>query len=313
MKKTSKIYVAGHNGLVGSAIVKKLKENGHRNIITFSHSELDLTNKGDTEAMFRLYKPTYVFLAAAKVGGIYANNSASGEFFYDNISIQTNVMEAARKSGAKKLLFLGSSCIYPRECPQPIKEEYLMSAPLEQTNSAYAIAKIAGIEMCKAYRKQYGSNFISVMPTNLYGPNDNFALMGSHVLPAMIRKFHDAKTSGIKMVELWGDGTPRREFLHVDDLASALILLMEEYNSPVHINVGAGQDVPIKFLAKMIADIVGYDGEIFWNMEYPNGTPQKLLDSSKIKELGWTPKISLDKGVQDTYKWFIDNYKDLRK
>jgi len=313
MKKTSKIYVAGHNGLVGSAIVRKLKENGHRNIITFSHSELDLTNKGDTEAMFRLYKPTYVFLAAAKVGGIYANNSASGEFFYDNISIQTNVMEAARKSGAKKLLFLGSSCIYPRECPQPIKEEYLMSAPLEQTNSAYAIAKIAGIEMCKAYRKQYGSNFISVMPTNLYGPNDNFALMGSHVLPAMIRKFHDAKTSGIKMVELWGDGTPRREFLHVDDLASALILLMEEYNSPIHINVGAGQDVPIKFLAKMIADIVGYDGEIFWNMEYPNGTPQKLLDSSKIKELGWTPKISLDKGVQDTYKWFIDNYKDLRK
>ena len=313
MKKTSKIYVAGHNGLVGSAIVRKLKENGHRNIITFSHSELDLTNKGDTEAMFRLYKPTYVFLAAAKVGGIYANNSASGEFFYDNISIQTNVMEAARKSGAKKLLFLGSSCIYPRECPQPIKEEYLMSAPLEQTNSAYAIAKIAGIEMCKAYRKQYGSNFISVMPTNLYGPNDNFALMGSHVLPAMIRKFHDAKNSGIKMVELWGDGTPRREFLHVDDLASALILLMEEYNSPIHINVGAGQDVPIKFLAKMIADIVGYDGEIFWNMEYPNGTPQKLLDSSKIKELGWTPKISLDKGVQDTYKWFIDNYKDLRK
>ena len=313
MKKTSKIYVAGHNGLVGSAIVRKLKENGHRNIITFSHSELDLTNKGDTEAMFRLYKPTYVFLAAAKVGGIYANNSASGEFFYDNISIQTNVMEAARKSGTKKLLFLGSSCIYPRECPQPIKEEYLMSAPLEQTNSAYAIAKIAGIEMCKAYRKQYGSNFISVMPTNLYGPNDNFALMGSHVLPAMIRKFHDAKNSGIKMVELWGDGTPRREFLHVDDLASALILLMEEYNSPIHINVGAGQDVPIKFLAKMIADIVGYDGEIFWNMEYPNGTPQKLLDSSKIKELGWTPKISLDQGVQDTYKWFIDNYKDLRK
>jgi len=313
MKKTSKIYVAGHNGLVGSAIVRKLKENGHRNIITFSHSELDLTNKGDTEAMFRLYKPSYIFLSAAKVGGIYANNSASGEFFYDNISIQTNVMEAARKSGAKKLLFLGSSCIYPRECPQPIKEEYLMSAPLEQTNSAYAIAKIAGIEMCKAYRKQYGSNFISVMPTNLYGPNDNFALMGSHVLPAMIRKFHDAKTSGIKMVELWGDGTPRREFLHVDDLASALILLMEEYNSPIHINVGAGQDVPIKFLAKMIADIVGYDGEIFWNMEYPNGTPQKLLDSSKIKELGWSPKITLDKGVQDTYKWFVDNYKDLRK
>ncbi len=313
MRKTSKIYVAGHNGLVGSAIVRKLKENGHKNIITFSHNELDLTNKGDTEAMFRLFKPSYVFLAAAKVGGIFANNSASGEFFYDNISIQTNVMEAARKSGVKKLLFLGSSCIYPRECPQPIREEYLMTAPLEQTNSAYAMAKIAGIEMCKAYRKQYGSNFISAMPTNLYGPNDNFALMGSHVLPAMIRKFHDAKNSGIKMVELWGDGTPRREFLHVDDLAEALILLMNDYESPIHINIGAGQDVPIKFLAKMIADIVGYNGEIFWNMEYPNGTPQKLLDSSRIREFGWEPKITLDRGVQDTYQWFLDNYNSLRK
>lgn len=313
MKRTSKIYVAGHNGLVGSAIVRKLKEQGHRNILTFSRSELDLTNKEVTETMFRLYKPAYVFLAAAKVGGIYANNSQSGEYFYDNIMIQTNVMEAARKAGVKKLLFLGSSCIYPKDCPQPIKEEYLLSSPLEQTNSGYATAKIAGIEMCKVYRKQYGNNFISVMPTNLYGPNDNFALMGSHVLPAMIRKFHDAKLAGIKMVELWGDGTPKREFLHVDDLADALILLMEEYNSPVHINVGAGEDVPIKFLAKMIADIVGYTGEIYWNLEYPNGTMRKLLDSSKIKELGWEPKISLAKGVQDTYKWFIDNYENLRK
>jgi len=313
MKRTSKIYVAGHNGLVGSSIVRKLKEQGHRNILTFSRSELDLTNKEATETMFRLYKPAYVFLAAAKVGGIYANNSQSGEYFYDNIMIQTNVMEAARKAGVKKLLFLGSSCIYPKDCPQPIKEEYLLSAPLEQTNSGYATAKIAGIEMCKVYRKQYGSNFISVMPTNLYGPNDNFALMGSHVLPAMIRKFHDAKLAGIKMVELWGDGTPKREFLHVDDLANALLLLMEEYNSPVHINVGAGEDVPIKFLAKMIADIVGYTGEIYWNLEYPNGTMRKLLDSSKIKEIGWVPKIPLAKGVQDTYKWFIDNYENLRK
>lgn len=313
MKKTSKIYVAGHNGLVGSAIVRKLKEAGHKNILTFSHNELDLTKKEETETMFRLYKPSYVFLAAAKVGGIYANNSQSGEYFYENIMIQCNVLEAAKKAGVKKLLFLGSSCIYPKDCPQPIKEEYLMSAPLEQTNSGYATAKIAGIEMCKVYRKQYGSNFISVMPTNLYGPNDNFALMGSHVLPAMIRKFHDAKLAGIKMVELWGDGTPKREFLHVDDLAEALILLMEEYNSPVHINVGAGEDVPIKFLAKMIADIVGYTGEIYWNLEYPNGTMRKLLDSSKVKELGWEPKIPLAKGVQDTYKWFIDNYDNLRK
>jgi len=313
MKRTSKIYVAGHNGLVGSAIVRKLKEAGHRNILTFSHSELDLTNKEATEIMFRLYKPSYVFLSAAKVGGIYANNSQSGEYFYENIMIQCNVLEAARKAGVKKLLFLGSSCIYPKDCPQPIKEEYLMSAPLEQTNSRYATAKIAGIEMCKVYRKQYGSNFISVMPTNLYGPGDNFALMGSHVLPAMIRKFHDAKIAGIKMVELWGDGTPKREFLHVDDLAEALILLMEEYNSPIHINIGAGEDVPIKFLAKMIADIVGYEGEIYWNLEYPNGTMRKLLDSSIIRELGWEPKIPLVEGVQDTYKWFMDNYNTLRK
>jgi GDP-L-fucose synthase len=281
--------------------------------MTFSHSELDLTNKEETETMFRLYKPTYVFLSAAKVGGIYANNSLSGEYFYENILIQTNVIEAARKYGVKKILFLGSSCIYPKDCPQPIKEEYLMTAPLEQTNSAYATAKIAGIEMCKAYRKQYGSNFISVIPTNLYGQGDNFALMGSHVLPAMIRKFHDAKIAGIKLVELWGDGTPKREFLHVDDLAEALIFLMAEYDSPVHINVGSSQDVPIKFLARMVADIVGYEGEIYWNLEYPNGAMQKLLDSSKIRGLGWQPMIPLDKGIKDTYKWFIDNYKTLRK
>jgi len=313
MRRTSKIYVAGHNGLVGSAILRKLKEERHRNVFTFCHKDLDLTNKEDTETMFRLYRPTYVFLAAAKVGGIHANNTESGQYFYDNIMIQTNVMEAARKAGVKKLIFLGSSCIYPKEAPQPIKEEYLMTAPLEQTNSGYATAKIAGIEMCKSYRKQWGSNFISVMPCNLYGPNDNFSLMGSHVLPAFIRKFHDAKINNIPQVEVWGDGTPLREFMHVDDLADALYFLMQNYNDVSHINVGTGVDVPIKFLAKMIKDIVGYNGEIVWNPQYPNGTMKKLMDNSKIKSLGWEPSISLDKGITNAYEWFLENYKNIRK
>ncbi len=312
MRKTSKIYVAGHNGLVGSAIIRKLKDNGHKNIMTFSHDELDLTDKNATETMFRLYKPSYVFMAAAKVGGIHANNTQSGEFFYQNIMIQTNVIEAARKYGTKKLLFLGSSCIYPKECPQPIKEEYLMTAPLEITNSGYATAKIAGIEMCKSYRRQWGCNFISVMPCNLYGVGDNFSLMDSHVLPALIRKFHDAKLNGIPQVEVWGDGTPKREFLYVDDLAEALIFLMHNYNEPGHINVGAGYDVPISFLVKMIKDIVGYKGEIVWNKSYPNGTMQKLMDSSKIKEMGWEPKIDLEQGIKETYKWFVENYNNIR-
>jgi len=313
MRKTSKIYVAGHNGLVGSAIVRKLKDEGHKNIVTFDHSELDLTNKTEVEAVFRVCKPRYVFLAAAKVGGIHANNVEPGEYFYENIMIQTNVMEAARKFGIRKLLFLGSSCIYPKLAEQPIKEEYLMTGFLEPTNSAYATAKIAGIEMCKSYRKQYGSNFISVMPTNLYGPNDNFNIPGSHVLPAFIRRFHEAKINGIPAVEIWGDGTPLREFLYVDDLANALYTLMIEYDLPQHINVGAGYDVPIKFLAKMIKDIVGYEGEIVYNREYPNGTPKKLLDSSKINELGWKPKISLDEGIKLTYQWFQENYENIRK
>jgi len=313
MRRISKIYVAGHNGLVGSAIMRKLKEERHKNIITFSHSELDLMNKEETETMFRLYQPRYVFLAAAKVGGIHDNNTKSGQFFYENLMIQTNVIEASRKYGVKKLLFLGSSCIYPKNCEQPIKEEYLMTSPLEPTNSGYAVAKIAGIEMCKDYRKQWGCNFISVMPTNLYGPNDNFNIPGSHVLPAFIRRFHEAKINGITNVELWGDGTPMREFLHVDDLAEALYLLMHEYNSPQHINVGAGYDVPIKFLAKMIADIVGYEGEISYNREYPNGTVKKLLDSSKVRELGWEPRISLEDGIKSTYKWFVENYNTIRK
>jgi len=313
MRKTSKIYVAGHNGLVGSAIVRKLKDDGHKNLITFSHDELDLTDKSATETMFRLYKPSYVFLAAAKVGGIHANNTQSGEYFYQNIMIQTNVMEAARKYGVKKLLFLGSSCIYPKECPQPIKEEYLMTAPLEITNSGYATAKIAGIEMCKSYRRQWGSNFISAMPCNLYGIGDNFSLMESHVLPALIRKFHDAKLNGIPQVEVWGDGTPKREFLYVDDVADALVFLMRNYNELGHINIGAGYDVPISFLVKMIRDIVGYKGEVVWNKSYPNGTMQKLMDSSKIKELGWEPSIDLEKGIKTTYQWFVENYGNIRK
>lgn len=313
MRKTSKIYVAGSNGLVGSAIVRKLKRESHKNIMTFERKDLDLTIKEDVETMFRLYRPTYVFLAAARVGGIHANNTQSGEYFYDNLVIQTNVMEAARKSKVKKLVFLGSSCIYPKEADQPIKEEYLMTGPLEPTNSGYAVAKIAGIEMCKTYRKQYGSNFISVMPTNLYGPNDQFNIPGAHVLPAFIRRFHEAKRDGISQIELWGDGTPLREFMHVDDLADALYLLMQEYNSAQHINVGVGYDVPIKFLAKMIADIVGYEGETTYNREYPNGTMKKLLDSSKMKDLGWEPKISLEAGIKSTYEWFIENYDNIRK
>lgn len=313
MRRTSKIYVAGHSGLVGSAIIRKLKEERHRNIFTFTHKELDLTDKNSTETMFRLYRPTYVFLTAARVGGIHANNTESGEYFYDNIMIQTNVIEAAKKYGVKKLIFLGSSCIYPKESPQPIKEEYLMTSPLETTNSAYATAKIAGIEMCKSYRKQWGSNFISVIPSNLYGPVDNFSLMDSHVLPAFIRKFHDAKINHIPQVEAWGDGTPKREFMHVNDLADALYFLMKNYNEPTHINIGTGVDVPISFLAKMIKDIVNYDGEIVWNRSMPNGTMRKLLDNSKIESLGWKSSISLEYGIKKTYDWFVENYKDIRK
>lgn len=312
MKKSSRIYVAGI-GLVGSAIIRKLKSEGHRNLLTFSHKELDLIDKEPTETMFRLYKPEYVFMTAGLVGGIHANDTRSGEFFYQNIMMEVNVMEAARKYNVKKLLFTGSSCIFPKEAPQPIKEEYLMTSALEPTNSAYAVAKIAGIEMCKAYRKQYGCNFISAMPTNLYGINDNFSLMSSHVLPALMRKFHEAKINNVSEVELWGDGTPMREFLYVDDLAEALCLLMNVYNEPEHINVGAGYDVPIGFLAKMIKDIVGYEGDIFWNKDHPNGTMKKLMDSSKIKLLGWEPRTTLEDGIKETYKWFLDNYETLRK
>ena len=313
MKKTSRIFVAGHKGLVGSAIVRKLEEENYKNILTFSRDEIDLSNKVETETMFRLYKPTHVFLAAAKVGGIHANNTKSGEYYLENLQIQNTVLEAARKYNVTKLIFLGSSCIYPKACPQPIKEEYLMTGPLEPTNSGYAVAKIAGIEMCKAYRKQYGCNFISAMPCNLYGPGDNFEVPGAHVLPSLIRKFHEAKNQGVTMMELWGDGLPLREFLHVDDLADALYILMQDYNEPQHINIGVGYDVSIGFLAKMIADMADYQGEIAYNRDYPNGTMKKLLDSTNMHKLGWKPNISLVDGIQSTFDWFLENYDNLRK
>lgn len=313
MKKNSKIYIAGHTGLVGSTLLKKLIEEKYINVITFSHKELDLRNQKETDTMFKLYKPSYIFLAAARVGGIHANNTQSGEYFYDNIMIQNNVINSAHKYGVKKLIFIGSASVYPRNCSQPIKEEYLLSASLESTNSAFGIAKIAGIEMCKAYRKQWGDNFISIIPCNIYGPGDNFSLTDSHVLPAFIRKFHEAKINNIPQVEAWGDGTPKREFLFIEDFIEALILLMKKYNEPSHINVGSSYDIPIKFLAKMIKDIIGYTGEIVWNLEYPMGAPQKLLDSSKIKDLGWEPEISLEEGIKTTYKWFVENYKNIRK
>lgn len=313
MNKTSKIYVAGHNGLVGSSIVRKLKEERYKNILTFNREELDLTDKSSTETMFRLYKPTYVFLTAAKVGGIHANNIESGEYFYDNIMIQTNVIEAAKKYGVKKLLFLASSSVYPKESFQPIKEEYLLSSYLDPIKSPYVTAKISGIEMCKAYRKQWGCNFISAISCNLYGPNDNFSLTDSHVIPAFIRKFYDAKINGIPQVEVWGDGSPNREFMYVDDLADALYFLMKNYDTSNHINVGSKIEVPIGFIAKMIKDIIEYEGDIIWNQEMPNGTLRKLLDSSKIEYLGWKSSISLEKGIKKTIKWFIQNYKNIRK
>ena len=313
MEKSSKIYVAGHAGLVGSAIVQALEKEGFCNLIVYPHENNDLTIRSVVDRIFNADNPEYVFLAAAKVGGLGANMTFPGEFIRDNLLIQLNIMEAARLLGVKKLLFLGSSCIYPKECPQPIKEEYLMTSVLEPTNIAYAIAKIAGIEMCKAYRKQWGCNFISVMPSNLYGENDNFNLENSHVLSAMIRKFHDAKIIGTKEVRLWGDGTPKREFLYVDDLATALLFLMNNYNSADHINVGTGDDISIGNLASMIKNIVGYEGEIIWDTSVPNGTPRKLLDISKLNEIGWKHKISLEEGVRKTYSWFVDNYKTIRK
>ena len=305
MNKDSKIFVAGHRGMVGSAIIRKLEEFGYKNIITKSKKELDLTNQFQVSQFFHFEKPEYVFLAAAKVGGIKANDDFRGDFIYDNIMIQSNIIKSSHDNGVKKLLFLGSSCIYPKMSPQPIKEEYLLTGLLEPTNDAYAIAKIAGIKMCQDFNKQYGTNYISVMPTNLYGINDNYDLNNSHVLPAMIRKFHEAKIEGKDRVEIWGTGTPKREFLYVDDLADACHHLMLNYNGSEIVNIGTGQDVTIAELAVGIKNIVGFEGDIYFNTEMPDGTPRKLLDVSKLKELGWTYKTSLIDGIKKTYRDYV--------
>jgi GDP-L-fucose synthase len=301
MNKDSKIYVAGHNGMVGSAIVRKLKSEGYSNFILKSSKELDLRNQQDVTDFFKNEKPEFVFLAAAKVGGIQANNTYRADFLYENLSIQNNVIHNSYKHDVKKLLFLGSSCIYPKLCPQPIKEEYLLTGPLEYTNEPYALAKIAGIKLCENYRKQYGCNFISCMPTNLYGPGDNYDLNNSHVLPALLRKFHEAKVKDLNEVTIWGTGTPRREFLHVDDLANACVHLMNHYDGEEWLNVGCGEDLMISELAKLIAEIVGYTGNLVFDTTKPDGTPRKILDISKIKSLGWEPKISLEQGIKNVY------------
>ncbi|WP_070990079.1 GDP-L-fucose synthase family protein [Halofilum ochraceum] len=304
MNKDDKIYIAGHRGMVGSAIWRRLEAEGYTNLIGRTSRELDLTNQEAVETFFAENRPDYVFLAAAKVGGIKANNDYPAEFIHQNLAIQTNVIHNAWKFGTTKLAFLGSSCIYPRDCPQPIKEESLLTGPLEPTNQPYAIAKIAGIEMCKSYRRQYGFDAISLMPTNLYGPGDNFDLETSHVLPALIRKFHEAKERGDPEVEIWGTGTPRREFLHVDDLADASLHLMRRYSALEHINVGVGTDISICELAEQILDVVGYQGELRFNTEKPDGTPLKLLDVSRLRDFGWAAGITLDNGISDTYQGY---------
>ena len=301
MEKKSKIYVAGHNGMVGSALVRILKKNGYHNLILLSSSNLDLINQNAVSHFFAERKPDYVFLAAAKVGGIHANNTYRASFLYDNIMIQSNVIHSSFVHQAKKLLFLGSSCIYPKMAPQPLKEEYLLDGPLEPTNEPYALAKIAGIKMCEAYRHQYGCNFIAAMPTNLYGPNDNYNLKNSHVLPALLRKVVEAKNSDMPSITIWGSGKPRREFMHVDDLANALIFLMENYNEKEFINVGTGTDISILELAELIKKIVGYKGRIEHDLSKPDGTPQKLLDVSKIKTLGWSHSTTLEEGIQQVF------------
>ncbi len=312
MEKNSKIFVAGHRGLVGSAIVRQLEKSGYKNLILRTHAELELLDPVAVQRFFETEQPEYVFLAAARVGGIMANKTFPADFIRENLIVQTNVLHQAHLSGVTKLLFLGSSCIYPKLAPQPIKEEYLMTGPLEETNSAYAMAKIAGIEMCQAYHRQYGSNFISVMPTNLYGPNDNFSPERAHVLPALLRRFHEAKTSNASSVTVWGSGSPKREFLHVDDLGSACVFLMETYDDSSIINIGTGEDVTIKTLAEMVRDAVGYKGEIVWDTTKPDGTPQKLLDVSKIHALGWRHNVSLADGLSSTYEWYKEHVRGAR-
>ena len=311
MRANDRIYVAGHTGLVGSAVMRALHRQGFDNLLVRDLTELDLTDAAATHAFFQTERPDYVVLAAAKVGGIHANNTYPADFIRINLQIQTNVIDAAHRAGVKKLLFLGSSCIYPREAQQPIREEYLLTGPLETTNDAYAIAKIAGIIMCQSYHRQHGSNFVAAMPTNLYGPHDNFDLQSSHVLPAMIRKFHDARVSGSTRVTLWGTGAPRREFLYVDDLADALVFCLQKLNAgdlPGNfVNIGVGEDVTIRELASLVADVVGYRGEVVWDAKMPDGTPRKLLDVSRLTALGWRPSKSLRDGIAETYAWFSKN------
>jgi GDP-L-fucose synthase len=304
MKTDDKIFIAGHRGMVGSAIARKLRQQNFANLVLKASSELDLRDQGSVNEFFAKEKPDYVFLAAAKVGGILANNTYRADFLYENLMIQNNVIHASYENGVTKLLFLGSSCIYPKLAPQPLKEEYLLTGELESTNEPYAIAKIAGIKMCDAYRSQYGCNFISVMPTNLYGPNDNYDLNNSHVLPALIRKFHEAKVNNQPSVTIWGSGMPRREFLHADDLADACFFLMEKYNAPGFINIGIGEDIQIKDLATLVKKIIGYTGEIEHDLSKPDGTPRKLLDIAKLKNMGWEAKIGLEDGIRSVYKEF---------
>ena len=305
MNKDSKIYVAGHRGLVGSSIVRNLKGKGYTNIIGRTHSELNLIDQHDVKTFFKVESPEYVFLAAAKVGGIQANSTYPADFIFENLEIQNNVIKAAHDFKVEKLLFLGSSCIYPKTCPQPIKEEYLLSGYLEPTNEAYALAKISGLKMCQFFKRQYGDNFISCMPTNLYGPNDNYDLNNSHVMPALIRKFHEAKVNDEAYVEVWGTGKPLREFLYVDDMADACVFLMENYDGEEHVNVGTGKEISIRQLAEMVKLVVGFDGELKFNIDKPDGTMRKLLDVSKLECTGWKYKVDLLDGIKDSYNWFI--------
>lgn len=305
MERDAKIYVAGHRGLVGSALVRRLKAAGFEHLILRTHAELDLLAQTAVRAFFEEERPDHVFMAAARVGGIHANDTRPADFIYENMMMEANVIHESWRAGVKKLLFLGSSCIYPKLAPQPIHEDALMTGPLEPTNSAYAVAKIAGIELCRAYGRQYETNFISVMPTNLYGPGDDFSLDASHVLPAMIRKFHDAKVARAPAVTLWGTGTPRRELLHVDDLADACLFLMERHEGPRIVNIGTGEDLTIRELAEKVREIVGWEGEIVWDTSWPDGTPRKLLDVSFLHELGWRHSIELDEGIRRTYEAFL--------
>jgi GDP-L-fucose synthase len=308
MNPQAKIYVAGHRGLAGSSIVRRLRAAGYNNLVQRTHAELDLTDQGAVEAFFETEGPEYVFLAAAKVGGIHANNTYPAEFIRDNLAIQTNVIHSAWKNGARKLLFLGSSCIYPKFAPQPMPESCLLTGELEPTNEWYAIAKIAGIKMCQAYRRQYGFDAISLMPTNLYGPGDNFDLQNSHVLPALLRKFHEARMRGDEEVVVWGTGTPRREFMHVDDLGAAAVFLMENYSDEAFVNVGVGSDVSIRELADIVKEVTGFQGRIVQDTSKPDGTPRKLMDVSRLDSLGWKAQVELREGVAQTYAWFVEHY-----